>query len=149
MWREIRPGSLLAAARHLLAKHLERMRRQQEEERQRWHAVLEQEEEADEKLARREELEGRRQQLLQMPAAFQEAAERELQQLLTHAPLAPYEIRQLGKTYLEARFKRLQAVRWRQKRAIRAEQEALAAFAEALRHQVEVQLEWHVNPPPH
>ncbi|OUM84645.1 MAG: hypothetical protein BAA01_05765 [Bacillus thermozeamaize] len=145
LWGEIRPGSMLAAARHLLAKHLERMRRQQEEERQRWHAVLEQEEQADEKLARREELEGRRQQLLQMPAAFQEAAERELQQLLTHAPLAPYEIRQLGKTYLEARFKRLQAGRWRQKRAIRAEQEALDAFAEALRHQVEAQLEWHLK----
>ncbi len=144
-WQAIRPGSVLAAARYLLSNHLEWMRSQQEKERGRWDAVLRREEEADEKLARRGELDSRLQRLREIPIAFQEAAERELQLLLANAPLTPYEVRQLGKGYLEAREKRLRAGRWRQKRALKAEEEALAAFAEALRRQVEAQLEWHVK----
>ena len=143
-WPSVRPGSLYAAARHLIARHGAWMRKQREEEAAGWQRLLETDD-AGRKLAQREEIVQQLARLRERPAAFQEAAERELQQLLANAPLFPYDIRQLGKAYLEAREKRQRTGRLFRKRAEKAEAEALRAFAEALAQQAEAQLEWHVK----
>ena len=144
LWPSVRPGSVYAAARHLIARHGVWLRKQREEEAAGWRRLLESEG-AAEKLAWRQETAQELARLNGLPAAFAEAADRELQKLMANAPLFPYEIRELSRVYLEAREKRQRAGFLFRKRAEKAEADALSAFAAALQKQVEAQLEWHVK----